>query len=368
MEVRNFRFEGFRNLKNGEIIPSNGVNIIYGDNAQGKTNIIEAMWMFTGGKSFRGAKEKDLIEIGNVSSKAYLNMKFFSELRDQSASIIISEDKLSKRQLTLNEVKKKTIADIIGKFCAVVFSPVHLALIKSGPNNRRKFIDSAICQIKPTYVFTLSKYNKILMQRNALLKDIKYNKNLSDTLFIWNEKLAQIGSTIISERLNYCDKLMKYSRQIYSGISDNKENISIRYKTSVESDKKDLIEEQLMSKFKESLKEDMNLGFTTRGPHREDLEVKINEMSAKSFASQGQQRSAVLALKLSEAKILKDTINESPIIFLDDVMSELDISRQRYLSNNIREFQTFITCCDPSILDINKDSKLFLIDDGYIKS
>lgn len=366
MKVEEFSFQNFRNLIDDRFIPSPKLNIIYGNNAQGKTNLIEAMWLFTGGKSFRGAKDKELIKIGIENKKLELNMKFFSENRNQKANISIANNNTKKRNLILNDINKKSITEIIGKFCAVVFSPIHLSLVKEGPGNRRKFIDSAICQIKPTYIYTLSEYNKILMQRNTLLKDLKYNYDLIDTLDIWNIKLAQIGSIIISERINYCDSLLKYAKEIYSGISNNKEFIDLKYKTCVESESKSEIQNELLDKINTSVKEDIFLGFTTKGPHRDDIEILINKLSAKSFASQGQQRSAVLALKLSEAKILKNQIGESPVIFLDDVMSELDLSRQNYLSNNIKDFQTFVTCCDPTVLNIKCESKLFNINKGKI--
>lgn len=362
MKINRLKFDNYRNLKDGIIYPDKNVNILYGDNAQGKTNILESIWLFTGGRSFRGSKDRELINFD--TNKSELEMDFFSKDRDQKATIKIENNK---RYAILNNVKKNTASSLIGSFCSVVFSPVHLSLIKDGPNLRRKFIDAAICQIKPSYAPLLLKYNHTLLQRNTLIKDIKYHPELIDTLDIWDSKLSKYGSLIISQRIKYIEKLKKSSQRIYSGISDGKEKFDIYYKTPfISSTKSDIIESYLLEEFEKNRKLDLKLGFTTIGPHRDDISIEINEKSSRNYASQGQQRSCVLALKLAEAEILTSSIGEEPIVLLDDVMSELDNRRQDYILNSIKGFQVFITCCEPSTVLRLTNGKKFKIEKGRI--
>lgn len=360
MFVESVSFENYRNLKNAEFFPSKGINVIYGDNAQGKTNIIECMWLFTGGRSFRGAKDRELIAFDQKYSK--VNAAFFSTNRQQNVEILIQNNK---RKAVLNNVQKDYMSQIIGNFCAVIFSPQHLDLIKNGPEERRNFIDSALCQIKPQYASVLSRYKKILIQRNALLKSIQKNSELSDTLDIWNEKLAEAGSHIAVYRHSYISNIRPLCESFYEGISQHRECLNIAYKSSYASQDtilRDDIKNSLLTALQIKQNDDIDLGYTTRGVHRDDISVTINGKDAKSFGSQGQQRSAVLALKLAEASLLGRAKGESPVILLDDVMSELDPARQRYLLDKLQGMQVFITCCDPNITAQNK----FLVKNGEI--
>ena len=362
MKINRLKFDNYRNLENDIIYPCEGVNIFYGDNAQGKTNILESIWLFTGGKSFRGAKDKELINF--VESSAQIEIDFFSRERDQTSAITI---KNNKRFAVLNDVEKKSTYELVGSFCAVVFSPVHLSIIKEGPRGRRKFIDAAICQIKPSYVSLLSRYNRTLLQRNTLIKDIKYHSELIETIDIWDSKLAKYGALIIKNRIKYLEDLVKFSKKIYSGISDGQEEFDIIYNPSFKSLlDPDEIENTLNLEYKKTLKDDLKAGFTNVGPHRDDFSFYVNNKLAKSYASQGQQRSCALTLKLAEAELLRMYIGEKPIILLDDVMSELDNKRQDYILNSIKDFQVFITCCEPSaVLRLIKGKK-FKIENGKI--
>ena len=362
MKVKKLSFKNYRNLKEGYICPCENINIIHGNNAQGKTNLLESIWLFTGGRSFRGSKDFELINFED-KDKAEINLDFFSKGREQNLKIILNS-KNKKREIYLNNVKKKSNFDIIGNFCCVVFSPVHLSLIKDGPNLRRKFLDTAICQIKPSYVSHVIKYNKILNQRNALLKVLKNDSNLIDTLEIWDKKLAKESYFIIKDREEYILKLNEKSKEIYSGISGKKENMSIFYENSLKL--KDINENIIFEILRKNLKEDLILGFTNKGIHRDDLIIKINDKNAKSYASQGQQRSAVLSLKLSEAFLLKEEIKESPILLLDDVMSELDINRQKFLLENIKNWQVFLSTCEETnkIEENFSNLKVFEINNG----
>lgn len=365
MKILELQFKNYRNLKNNTFIPCEGVNIICGNNAQGKTNLLEAIWLFTGGKSFRGTKDADLITF--KEKKAELVMSLFSEERNQTLKIFLDE---KARQVSVNEVTKKYASELIGNFCAVAFSPIHLALIKEGPAARRKFLDTAICQIQPLYAKTIFKYLHTLNQRNHLLKEIKYNNSLYDTLEIWDEKLAMFAAILVSKRIKYTKILREFSRESYEKIAGNNEQLKIKYDTN--SHIKGFTEpvsfvEQIKEKLKKAHKEDIAIGFTTVGPHRDDLNIMIDNKSAKLFSSQGQQRSAVLAMKLSEAAILNKICKKSPVILLDDVMSELDSHRQDYILNSISNEQIFITCCEPSTLEKLKKGIPFTIENGIIK-
>lgn len=365
MKVIALKFENYRNLKDNIIQPCEGVNIIYGDNAQGKTNLLEALWLFCGGHSFRTSKDNEIIAWSK--SFARLEMRFFGQDREQNAKILI---KGSKKNVTINGVEKKSAASLIERYCAVVFSPEHLSLIKRGPSERRKFIDSAICREKLKNAVILSKYNRVLNQRNTLLKDICRRPSLEDTLSIWDEPIIKNGAILIKKRLEYVKMLSVYASQYHQGISNGKEELKIKYISNAditEDDSLDVIENKLREKFEKNSKDDIRTGVTNYGPHRDDIEILINNKNARAFASQGQQRSAVLSLKLAEASVLKNRMGEEPIILLDDVLSELDSSRQNFLLNELNGCQVFITCCEKSNKEQLKDGKIFYIKNGQVE-
>lgn len=346
MYIKSLTFENYRNLENTIICPSETINVIYGNNAQGKTNFLEAIWLFTGGRSFRGSKDSELIRFGCKYAK--IKAEFFSEGREQTIEIRINN---TKRNAVLNDVPKAYMSQIVGKFCSVVFSPNHLTLIKNGPDERRNFTDSAICQIKPLYAGILSRYKKILSERNALLKDIQQHKELENMLDIWDNQLAAEGALIAFTRKNYIDELKKKASLFYSGISSGKESIDINYKMNVGKTNMNYeeLKENMIFTLQKKKNDDIYSGFTTTGIHRDDISVKINGKEAKNFGSQGQQRSAVLAMKLAEADILGEKRGERPIILLDDVLSELDSTRKNYLLKKLDNMQVFITCCENGI-------------------
>lgn len=364
MKVIALEFENFRNLKNDIITPCDGVNIIYGNNAQGKTNIIEALWFFCGGHSFRSAKDNEVICFDKTNSK--IKMRFFGQGREQTAKIVFLSNK---KQVEINGIERTSASALIEKFNAVVFSPEHLNLIKRGPSERRKFIDSAICREKLRNAVILSKFNRILVQRNSLLKDIYKHPALEDTLEVWDEPLIKYGSMLIAQRLEYVKMLSRRAEIYHSGISKNKEKLSIRYVSSARitlDDDIKTIERKLREKFSENKRDDIRTGVTNAGPHRDDTEILINGKNAKSFASQGQQRSAVLSLKLAEASVLKEKMGEEPVILLDDVLSEIDNERQDFLLNEIKDCQVFITCCEKSNKGQLKEGKIFQVENGEV--
>lgn len=364
MNITRLQFEGFRNLEDSFIEPCDGVNIIHGDNAQGKTNLLESIWLFTGGHSFRGAKHRELVAFDKHNAK--IAMEFNAQERDQKAVIDIVG---GKREVTVNGVKKMSPAEIIGKFCAIVFSPEHLTLIKSGPSERRKFMDGAICQLKPRYAAMLARYNQTLSQRNALLKEIRVMSELRDTLSIWDDKLAYLGALICAERLNYIKLIEKYAVEFHKGISRGNEVFGVEYSptwTKCDTDDVQSIRDSILKTLENSYKSDLTSGFTGCGPHRDDIDIYINGKKARNYSSQGQQRSAVLSLKLAEAEILRSSIGEKPVILLDDVLSELDPYRQGYLINEIKGWQVFITCCEPYAAYELVKGKSIKISDGRV--
>lgn len=366
MTIRELTFCGFRNLKDSCIQPSEGMNIIYGDNAQGKTNLLECIWMFNGVRSFRGSKDSELVSFQKKS--ATVSVTFFAEQRMQTAQIQILQNK---REAVLNGVKKNSTAELIGKCTSVVFSPEHLTLVKNGPSERRRFIDGALCRLKPRYAVLFTGYHRVLNQRNALLKDIPRHRELSETLSIWDEKLAQIGASLLYERFSYINLLREKARAFHTGISERKEDLSLIYQSGCKiqpDDSSAQMQEKLTQSLVLSRKEDIYTGCTNYGPHRDDIEILINGIKARNFASQGQQRSAVLSLKLAEAAVLKEKMQENPIILLDDVLSELDLSRQTYLLNELQGWQVFITCCDRSAVQSLRGGCVFHVSEGEIQN
>lgn len=362
MIVNNIEIKNFRNIEYADLCFCSGVNIIYGENAQGKTNILEALWLFTGTKSFRGTKDSDQIRFGE--KKAVLKTDFVAENRSQCAEIQFED----KKSVYLNEIKKSSITSLNGKYPAVIFSPEHLSLVKGGPYERRKFIDNALCQIKPSFNEFLTKYKKNLIQRNALLKKFKNNKNISVMLDIFEENLAHIGTKIIYQRKKYIEVLEKEAKEVYRGISSNKEDINIEYinENKITGKNEKETEKIFAEKLLKSRNEDILSGTTSIGPHRDDINIKVNGISARKFGSQGQQRSCVLSLKLGEAAVLKEKTGEQPVALLDDVMSELDESRQDYILHKISGWQVFITCCEPETILKLKDGKTFKAENGKI--
>ena len=343
MKVIALKFENYRNLKDNIITPCDGVNIIYGDNAQGKTNLLEALWFFCGGHSFRGSKDSEIINWNE--NFARIEMRFLGQEREQTAKILFRG---GKKSVEINGVQKNSAAALIERFCAVVFSPEHLSLIKRGPGERRKFIDSAICREKLKNAVVLSKYNRILNQRNSLLKS---------------------GAVLVKNRIDYVKMLSDRAVEYHNGISKGKEELKIRYMSGYEASEDDTvgeIYEKLKCKLEKHKSDDIRTGFTNYGPHRDDIEIIINGKNARAFASQGQQRSAVLSLKLAEASVLRERMGEEPVILLDDVLSELDAKRQDFLLNELHGCQVFITCCEKSNKEQLKDGKIFLLNNGEV--
>ena len=365
MRISRLHLEQFRNIESLSVFPCETVNIFYGDNAQGKTNLLEAIWLLSGAKSFRGAKDADLIRFGE--SRALIESDFFCAGRQQTSKIQLE----GKKTAWLNDIRQDSITAFAGIFTTVVFSPSHLGLVKDGPAGRRKFLDTSICQITPRYIGMIGQYQRILLQRNTLLKDISYASALLDTLDIWDEKLSALGGVIIRMRMEYTRRLQKEAEDIYKGISMERESFSLDYRPFElpvqEGQTQREISSLLLEKMMQNRSEDLRSGSTGIGPHRDDLEISINGRSVRSFGSQGQQRSSVLALKLAESRCIGDILGERPVILLDDVMSELDQNRREYLLNHLTGSQIFITCCDKGYFSRLEGGRVFRMEHGQLE-
>lgn len=354
MLIKKVSAVNFRNLLPFEIEPDSKTNIIYGQNAQGKTNLLEAMWLFTGAKSFR--TNKDNILVSTEKAEAKINMVFEKEQGENEASIIIKQ----RRNAQLNDKKLSSASLLAGNFCAIVFSPDDLNLISGSPEKRRKFLDIAISQIYPKYIEILRRYTRALSQRNYILKQIKEKGESENLLYPFEKEMSISGSNIIKYRKRYLEIIEEYIKEIYKGISKEKEEFSVIYEPVAN-------ENELLLKIEEKRKEDILNGFTSIGPHRDDIDFIINKKSVKMFGSQGQKRSVALALKLSEAEVLNKISGEYPVALLDDVMSELDNDRQNFILNHINKMQVFITCCDRANIKNLEKGTVFRVENGKIE-
>ena len=353
MLIKKVSASGFRNLSHFSIEPDEKMNVICGENAQGKTNLLEALWLFTGAKSFRSNKDGELCSLNE--KKCRINMVFSCRGTENEAKIEIEE----RRRAALNEKKLSSASLLAGNFCAIVFSPDDLSLISGSPEKRRKFLDVAISQIYPKYIETLRRYTRALSQRNYLLKEIKKEKLNISLLDPFEEELASSGSTIIRYRIRYLQIAEEFITEIYKGISSFKESFRVQYLPVCSP-------ENLEKRLKETRNDDLLSGFTSVGPHRDDLDFLIDELSVRNYGSQGQKRSVALSLKLSEAEVLNKITGEYPVALLDDVMSELDPSRQNYVLNHISKLQVFLTCCDPANISNLSSGTVFKIENGNI--
>lgn len=353
MKVKKLEIKNFRNIKNISLEFDDETNIICGENAQGKTNIIEALWLFSGAKSFRNSKDNEFIKFNEKKAKINTTFEIFGV--ENSAEIIFDD----KKTAILNEKKLANTAALAGKYNAVVFSPSDLNLVTDGPDKRRRFLDIAIGQLYPNYIDILRKYNRAVMQRNKIIKDYRYDKTVSIMLDVFESEIIENGNKIIKYRKKYIEILNNYVSKIYEGISCGKEKIEIFYISKN-------IEELNIENIKILREKDMFNSTTSIGPHRDDINFKINGINARNFGSQGQKRSVSLALKLAGAEVIKEVSGEYPICLLDDVMSELDENRQNYILNHIKNWQSFITCCDTSNIKNLKKGKIIKIKDGEV--
>lgn len=357
MILKSVALSHFRNYSDMYMEFDKGTNILYGDNAQGKTNILEAVYVSGTTRSHKGSKDKELIQFGQEES--HIRTVVERDGLDYQIDMHIKKNK--SKGIAINKVPIKKAAELFGILNIVFFSPEDLNIIKNGPSERRRFLDMELCQLDQIYLYHLTKYNKILNQRNKLLKDINFKPELKDTLSVWDKQLIDYGKKIIESRQKFIAELNGIVTNIHRNISGNKEELTIRYEPNIE-------ERFLEQELKKNQERDLKFGMTSVGPHRDDMCFMIHEVDIRKYGSQGQQRSCALSLKLSEIELVKKSIRQTPVLILDDVLSELDSSRQNYLLNSIHDIQTVITCTglDEFVKNRFEIDKVFKVVNGTV--
>ena len=353
MYIEKIKLNNFRNYENLEINLNRNLNIFYGDNAQGKTNILEAIFLCSLGKSFRTNKEKEMIRFNNEKSL----IEVFYQKKDRAGKIKIELSE--KKQISLNGIKIKRLSELLGTINTVIFTPEDINILKDGPQRRRRFLDLLIGQLRPNYVYNLNSYLKIIEQRNNYLRQIREEHKSEEMLEIWDEKLAEYSEKIYIYRKEFIEKIIEKINEIHSKITNEKEIIKIEYISNCEK------KENYLKLLKERRKLDIIKGFTTKGVHRDDFMIYINGKEVNIYGSQGQNRTVILSLKLAELNVIYDEIGEYPILLLDDFMSELDENRRKNFLNNIKNAQVILTGTEKIDLP-NLEYNLFNVKKGII--
>jgi len=359
MIIKSLELSNFRNYNSLTLFFDKGTNILYGNNAQGKTNILEAIFLSATTKSHKGSKDKDMIHFNEEEA----HIRTFLERENVEYKVDMHLRNLKSKGIAINGQKIKKAAELLGLLNVVFFSPEDLSIIKNGPSERRKFVDMELCQLDKFYLYNLNNYNKIVNQRNKLLKDLYLNPQLQDTLHIWDSQLVSFGKKIIERRILFVEQLNSIIYDIHKKLSGGKEELKIIYEPDVEI-------KFFEDKCRSNREKDIKLKQTCTGPHRDDFCFMVNDIDIRKFGSQGQQRTAALSLKLAEIELVKKITKDSPLLLLDDVLSELDSNRQNYLLNSIGDIQTIITCTglDDFINNRFEINKIFKVTDGCVES
>lgn len=357
MIIKSLDLADFRNYENLQITFDKGTNILYGDNAQGKTNILEAIYISATTKSHKGNKDKEIINFNR--EEAHIRTYLLKDEEEIRVDMHLRKNK--SKGIAIDGQKIKKAADLMGLLNVVFFSPEDLSIIKDGPAERRRFADMELCQLDHFYLYNLNHYNKIINQRNKLLKDMYFNSELKETLNIWDSQLVSFGSKIIERRQQFVGQLCEIIYHIHKKLSGGKEELVIQYEPDVSID-----DFERMMKINQD--RDIKLKQTTTGPHRDDFSFIVNGIDIRKYGSQGQQRTAALSLKLSEIELVKKISKDMPVLLLDDVLSELDSNRQNYLLNSIGNIQTIITCTglDEFINNRFEINKIFKVTNGTV--
>lgn len=348
MYCKKIKVRDFRNIENAEVRFDEGVNILIGENAQGKTNLLEAIFYASVGKSFREGHASEIIRFG--CPFAEIDIDFEDSVREQNIKMQIFRDR--QRKVEKNHLKVERMSEIVGSFRAVLFAPEHLSLIKDGPAMRRNYLDIAISRLYPLYMKTLQRYNYILKQRNTLIKSAYADREAFDmTVDLWSEQLAHEAAVISKYRVEFIKRVEVYVKKCFFDMTGEREQISICYLGSSKNEADEYldtakIKERYVELLSSSHDREISAGATLFGTHKDDIEIKLNGKQARLYASQGQQRSLALALKIAEGEICKDEFGDHPVLLLDDVLSELDASRRKYLLDRISEKQVIMTSCE----------------------
>ena len=357
MIIKSLELSNFRNYESLCLSFSEGTNIFYGDNAQGKTNILESLYMISTTRSHRGVKDRDLIRFGQ--EEAHIRSVLIKNDLDYQVDMHLRKSKT--KGIAINGQRIRKASELIGLLHIVFFSPEDLSIVKEGPAQRRRFMDMELCQLDASYLHDLNHYNRIVDQRNKLLKDVWQFPQLADTLDVWDDQLASYGSRIIERRREFIGDLAGIVSEIHEKLSGGRERLVISYEPNCEA-------QDLLARIRESRDKDIRLRMTSAGPHRDDFSFVGNDIDLRKFGSQGQQRTCALPLKLSEIELVTGLIGEKPVLMLDDVLSELDSRRQNYLMNTIGGIQTMITCTglDEFVNNRFEIDQLYKIEDGHI--
>ena len=362
MKINSIILSNFRNYSNINISLNSELNVFVGKNAQGKTNLLESIYYCSIGKSTRTTKDKDLILWDKDKGKVCVEIQ--KQFNKSKIEVFLS--KTEKKTIKINGLAIKRMGELMGELTVIYFSPDEIRLIKDAPQDRRRFMDIDISQMSKNYFYLLCRYEKILNQRNKLLKQTKDINVLKDTISIWDEQLADVASKIIMNRIYFVKKLQTPAKEIHKYITQDKEILNISYQGIVGKDTEE-IKQKLLKAYLDNIQKDFDLGYTTIGPHRDDLKVVINNIDIRNFGSQGQQRLATLSLKLAELELFKNEHNETPVLLLDDVLSELDEERQLRFLNKIRGLQTIITCTKYNY-PLKQNDSIFYIENGTVKN
>ncbi|HOD92810.1 MAG TPA: DNA replication/repair protein RecF [Clostridia bacterium] len=367
MLIENIVLKDFRNYEYQEISPKKGINIIYGRNAQGKTNILESIFLCSTARSHRTNKDSDLIR---TLQKGYL-IKIEGKRDDEPFSIDINctkiTSKTNKRIIKVNDISLTRTGQLMGVLNSVMFSPEDLTIIKEGPSERRRFLDILISQINPSYFYALQEYFKILKQKNALLKNIYEGGKNKDLIEIYNQKQAKTGIKIIKERKNFIEQINIKAKQNHYDITKGIENLEIKYECDIVDFSNE--ENELYKALEKITEKEIKIQSSILGPHRDDIEIILDGMNIKDYGSQGQQRTAILSLKFAEMQIIKEKTGKKPVLLLDDALSELDLLRKRTLLDKIDTKQTFITCTEKrKYMTLDDNINFFYVNKGTVKS
>ena len=350
MIISQLVLKDFRNYQQLQLSLGDGLSVFWGGNAQGKTNLLEAVHVCCLGKSHRTVQSAEMVSYGKENAQIGLRVKRHDGPRHIQVMLQANKHK----RISVSGVPIRRMSELMGHVQCVLFAPEDLQLIKGGPSLRRKYMDTALCQMSPAYFSSLMQYNAALSQRNALLKKGIEEENVYDA---YEQTMAHVGAKVLWHRQQFCIEIEPMAARLYSDIA-NGEPMRVMYRSQVPQGTEQEIEKALPEALKNARPAAKRRYITGVGPHRDDLQIVIRDKEARSYASQGQQRSIVLALKLAEAELLSQKTAENPVVFLDDVMSELDAERQDYLMNHLEQKQVFITCCEPeSVKRLNEGAK-----------
>lgn len=362
MKILSLQLKNFRNYKNVSVNFADGLNVLYGKNASGKTNMLESIYLCSIFKSPRTTKDKEMVLIGEQGASVSLTLK--KKYRQHTINLFIDEK--GKKKVLVDNIPLNRAGELFGVLGVVFFSPDEMKLVKESPQERRRFLDVGLSQQQRGYFYALQRYNKTLKQKNNLLKEWRASANIDAMLDVWDEALAKEGAVLIRKRIEYINTLNDCASKFHTAISSESEKLKISYESNIEVNglSDDEIKDTLLKSITNSRDKDRELGYSTVGPHRDDMKIEINGKDSRKYASQGQQRTVALALKLGEVIIYKNELGEPPILLLDDVLSELDLTRQNILLKMTEGFQTVLTCTE---FNLNCEANKIFICDGIAK-